>query len=553
MPETATEVDDALVGQVLDGRYRIEAKLGEGGMGGVYRALHLKLERPVAVKVLHETFRDAKDVVQRFEREARTLSTLQHPNIVTITDFGVAEGLPYLVMELIEGTDLDTLVETGGALPVERTLALMTQVLRSLSYAHASGIVHRDLKPGNVLLRVLPDGTDHVEVLDFGLAKFIDDGSAGRPASPKLTRAGTILGTPAYMAPEQIEGQAAVDARTDVYAAGVMFFELLAGRLPFLHEDPGSMLRAHLVDTPPKLRGLRPEVPAALEALIERALAKAPEARFADGGAMLAALEELELEEPGALDQVTGKIKALGEGWREVSDELRLPERLSFVEERVSRAQSKLPEPLRKVPPLALLGGTAALGLLLVVLLGVALWPSPPTPPHAPGIPVLPPLPEGVALEDVEHAEGLPEAQNPWERGDVPEHLVPLKAKLDAGRRLGRREVGTITMVGRDHPDDCRPKLLHARAWAARRWLSNARPIYLEAFEMDPSCRGDPAMLADFIEMAMTETLEEEASQDIVRIWGEEAEEAVEARLEHEEASLRPVERRRLERLLDVL
>ncbi|MCB9637156.1 MAG: serine/threonine protein kinase, partial [Sandaracinus sp.] len=250
VPEDAR---DPLIGRVLEGRYRIDDLLGEGGIGRVYRAMHLKLDRPVALKVLHEGFRNSADVRQRFEREAKTLSALRHPNVVTITDYGVEDDLPFLVMELVEGRDLDQLLESREELlPIGRVLGLMAQVLRSLAQAHGMGIIHRDLKPGNALLQVLPDGSDHVEVLDFGLAKFVDDAPAA-VSSPKLTRAGTVVGTPAYMAPEQAS-RGTCDARTDVYAAGVMLFELLTGELPFPMQDPAAMLRAHLVQTPPKLR-----------------------------------------------------------------------------------------------------------------------------------------------------------------------------------------------------------------------------------------------------------------------------------------------------------
>ncbi|MEM1417489.1 MAG: serine/threonine-protein kinase, partial [Myxococcota bacterium] len=191
---------ERLIGEVLGERYRVDALLGEGGIGRVYRATHLKLDRPVAVKVLLEEHRELALQRQRFEREVRTLARLRHPNIVTVVDFGVAEGLPYLVMELVEGEDLDALLEGGGPFAPERAFEVLRQVLKSLAYAHEKGIVHRDLKPSNVLLTSLPDGSEHVEVLDFGLAKFIDP--VEEAASPKLTRAGCIVGSPAYMAPE---------------------------------------------------------------------------------------------------------------------------------------------------------------------------------------------------------------------------------------------------------------------------------------------------------------------------------------------------------------
>lgn len=560
--EPPPEENDPWVGSTLDGRYAIEAKLGEGGIGRVYRARHLKLGRPVAVKVLLERFRTLESVKARFEREAQTLSALQHPNIVTVTDYGLVDGCPYLVMELIEGEDLDVLLEEVGAIPVERALGLMVQVLRSLAYAHESGIVHRDLKPGNALLRVLPDGSDHVEVLDFGLAKFLDDGPADgtKRTSPKLTRAGTVLGTPAYMAPEQVEASAC-DARTDVYAAGVMLFELLTGQLPFQHEDPGSMLRAHLVDTPPTLRSVRPELPAALEPIVAKALAKRQEERYRDGAEMLHALEHVELHARPSLEAVTGKLKVLRDELPEKLEKAsaqvsevskQAGEKLGRLRQRAEALRTKLPEPIQKIPPTAFLalGGLLVVGVLaagVAIILSMVDRPAVVTPVAQVH---LAELPEGVALEDVEQTAALPAPRDPWEDEDMPGEMRPIRARVLEGRRLGRSMLGTLRMLHRDYPQDCRPLLLHAHAYADKRWLSHALPLYVEVFELDPSCRGDPLMLDHMVEMTMTETLHHEASGTLLQIYGDEAEDAIEAKLD---GDVRPAERQRLEAVLDAL
>ncbi|MCB9601017.1 MAG: serine/threonine protein kinase [Sandaracinus sp.] len=547
VPEDAR---DPLIGRVLEGRYRIDDLLGEGGIGRVYRATHLKLDRPVALKVLHEGFRNSADVRQRFEREAKTLSALRHPNVVTITDYGVEDDLPFLVMELVEGRDLDQLLESQEEpLPIGRVIGLMSQVLRSLAQAHGMGIIHRDLKPGNALLQVLPDGSDHVEVLDFGLAKFVDDAPAA-VSSPKLTRAGTVVGTPAYMAPEQASG-GACDARTDVYAAGVMLFELLTGELPFPMQDPAAMLRAHLVQTPPKLRSLRPEVAPSLEALIDRALAKDPAQRFADGADMLAALEAIDPRPSG--ERLLDASDALRETFHSLSAQV--PGKIRDVakgldlDARIERLRSKLPTPLRSLPPRVLLVGAGALLVLALVTI-VALASGGDDAPTEAATPVVPALPEGVPLAEVEPAEDLPDARDPWATNDVPADLVPVKAMLDRGRRLRRAYIGTIRSVGAQHPADCRPPLLLGRAYVAQRWLSGAMPEYLEGFAKDPSCRGDPAMLPDFLEMAASEALHDEAARQIVRIWGEEALDATRAAAE---GARRPVERERLQAVVAAL
>jgi hypothetical protein len=546
------EAADPLVGRVLEGRYRIDALLGEGGIGRVYRATHLKLDRPVALKVLHEGFRTSVDVRQRFEREAKTLSALRHPNIVTITDYGVENDLPFLVMELVEGQDLDRLLEAhAGPLPVARVIGLMIQVLRSLAQAHGMGIIHRDLKPGNALLQVLPDGSDHVEVLDFGLAKFVDDAPAA-VSSPKLTRAGTVVGTPAYMAPEQASG-GTCDPRTDVYAAGVMLFELLTGELPFPMQDPAAMLRAHLVQTPPKLRSLRADASPALEAIVDKALAKDPNGRFVDGAAMLAALESVDARPSG--ERLLDASDALRETFHSLSAQVPVMVRdvsaRLGLDARLERLRTVLPTPLRALPPMALLGGIVALALALVVGLGVLFFggDDPPAQPQAVAQ-LLPAIAPGTPLEELHQPEGLPDARDPWTADDVPPDLVPIKRMLDDGRRLRRSYIGSIRSVGAQNPNDCRPPLLLGRAYVAQRWLSGALPEYLEGYAKDPSCRGDPAMLRDFLEMAASETLHEEASQHIVRIWGDEALEATRAAAE---AARRSVERERLEAVVRAL
>lgn len=279
----------ALFGHCLVGRYEITGLLGEGGIGRVYRARHIALEREVAVKVLLDRFRLVPELTRRFEREARALAALSHPNIVTITDFGVTEEATFLVMELVEGENLEDLMERG-AVPTDQVFAIFEQVLNSLAYAHALEVVHRDLKPQNIMISRLPAERVHAVVLDFGLAKFMDDSGP----SPNLTQSGLIVGTPAYMAPEQASGGHS-DQRADVYAAGIILYELLAGTHPFDDTDPSELLRQHLLVPPPSLASQCPdtEVDPALEAFIQRALAKETGQRFRDGGDMLDAFGAL--------------------------------------------------------------------------------------------------------------------------------------------------------------------------------------------------------------------------------------------------------------------
>ena len=276
---------DPLIGRTLDGRYEVLGRLGEGGVGVVYRGRQTHLGRFVAIKVLHQDAAGIPEWRRRFEREAKALSALAHPNVVPVTDFGIDGGLPFLVMELLQGKTLGELIkEVPGPLPLGRTVDIVRQTLRGVAFAHGKGIVHRDLKPANVFLQELPDQADHVRLLDFGMAKFLE-GSSSRTVPENLTRAGIVFGTPAYMSPEQVKA-GAVDARSDVYAAGILLFELLAGRRPFVADSYEGYMGAHLTQPVPSLAKVRPKIPAArlFQAFIERAMAKKPAERFEDAG-----------------------------------------------------------------------------------------------------------------------------------------------------------------------------------------------------------------------------------------------------------------------------
>jgi serine/threonine-protein kinase len=276
--------DFDMIGTELDGRYRIEAELGAGGAGTVYRAFHLERQVGVAVKVLRPELASSAELRQRFAREARALTALSHPNIVAVVDSGVASDTAYLVMELLEGETLSTRLRRG-ALPVAQALGIMRQLLTALAFVHEQKLVHRDVKPANVFLQKEGAGI-RVRLLDFGLAKFL----APEIGGPSLTRAGQVFGTPSYMAPEQIAGQQA-DPRTDVYAAGIVLFEMLAGRVPFQGEA-SDVLRRHIMEELP-VEALPPDVPPGLVKIIQTAAAKTRPGRFADAREMLEELERV--------------------------------------------------------------------------------------------------------------------------------------------------------------------------------------------------------------------------------------------------------------------
>jgi serine/threonine-protein kinase len=255
------------------GNYRLEAEIGHGGMGAVYRARHLLLDRVAAVKILHPHLSGDESMVQRFLNEARAVNDIRHPRIVEVLDAGrLASGTPYIVMEHLDGQSLAARLRETGRLPPAVAVRTARQIAGALAAAHARGIVHRDLKPENVFLcDGGSDGAPRAKVLDFGIAKLRAD-LAGAGAETRPT--GGLLGTPQYMAPEQWRTGAVADPRIDVYALGLILFEMLSGTPPFLGDSWVDLLHLHLSAAPPRMRDRGVDVPAALEAVVRRALAK---------------------------------------------------------------------------------------------------------------------------------------------------------------------------------------------------------------------------------------------------------------------------------------
>jgi serine/threonine-protein kinase len=268
-----------VIGQTV-GNYRITQLLGEGGMGAVYLAEHPGIGRKAAVKVLHPELTRHTDMAARFFNEARAANAIHHPGIVEVFDFGtLPTGVSYIVMELLQGESLAGRLRKGGPLQMAAALEYATQAAAALGAAHKEGIVHRDLKPDNLYL--VPDprnpGREMIKVLDFGIAKLAGDPDA--PGSVK-TRTGTIMGTPVYMSPEQCRGTKEVDHRTDIYALGVILYEMLCGAPPFVSEGHGELIHLHISAPPPPPRSKNPAIPERLEAVVLRALVKDPAHRF---------------------------------------------------------------------------------------------------------------------------------------------------------------------------------------------------------------------------------------------------------------------------------
>lgn len=278
-----SKVDD-LIGSVLNERYQILRLLNEGGMARIYVAKHTVLGREVAIKVLKGGCADDSDVVQRFINEGRAAGTLGHPHIVECTDIGTtADGRPYLVLELLTGHSLADEIIRSGPMPVGRAAKIASRIADALATAHASGIVHRDLKSDNVFLSRKRGIVDWVKVLDFGVSKFSSE--------PVGTQKGSMLGTPDFMAPEQVVDAGAVDLRADIYALGVILYEMLAGRRPFHGIAFPMVLYAIAHEPPPSLESFRSDIPTDVLALVKKAMSKRPEDRHASMVEFLAAVE----------------------------------------------------------------------------------------------------------------------------------------------------------------------------------------------------------------------------------------------------------------------
>jgi serine/threonine-protein kinase len=291
-PQQGPPPADLLIGQTI-GNYLVIQKLGEGGMGSVYLAEHPQIGKKVALKVLHAEFSANEDVTKRFFNEARAVNDIGHPNIVDIVDYGVIQAgasrdkLVYFIMEYLQGGTLsDVLRKEAQPMPPDRALGIAMQVADALAASHKMGIVHRDLKPDNIMLQQRGRERDFVKLLDFGIAKLTGDAQGS-----SRTRTGIVMGTPAYMSPEQCEGRGNVDMRTDVYALGIVLYEMLTGRVPFIGEGYGEILVQHLTQRPipvSQFRMMSPHV----EAVVMKALEKRPEMRFPTMDEMMRAMAD---------------------------------------------------------------------------------------------------------------------------------------------------------------------------------------------------------------------------------------------------------------------
>jgi serine/threonine-protein kinase len=373
----------SLISQTI-GNYRVISLLGEGGMGVVYLAQHPVIGRKVAIKLLHAVLARDQDIVSRFFNEARAIHMIAHENIVEILDFGqTTDGQPYFIMEYLTGESLSDALGRGPMAPAD-VETIGAQMCRALGAAHAKGIVHRDLKPHNVQLIDKADGAIHVKILDFGVAKIL---ASPDGAQSVKTRTGSLMGTPLYMSPEQCKGAGTLDHRTDIYSLGVMLFEMLAGRPPFMAEGVGELFAKHMLEEAPQLGDFAPAAPPHMVAAIMKSLAKEPRDRFQT-------MEEFR-------KALVGEIKlapalARSGGTRTVAASLGTQTLSPKASTTLSSATSEIDDesftqPGRRKRLFAIAGGVAAAGLVIGFLVMPKDHPKTEIPQAA--LPAPPPLP----------------------------------------------------------------------------------------------------------------------------------------------------------------
>ena len=323
---------DDYTGKTVANKYRVEQMIGEGGMGKVYKATQISLDKPVVLKVLRQALLGDERTVARFKLEAKAASRLNHPNAISVLDFGQADdGAMYIAMEFVQGKDLHHILSREWPLPENRVIRLMSQVLSALSDAHSAGVIHRDLKPENIMVEQRRGDPDFVKVLDFGIAKIIDGSNDEGPA---LTRAGFVCGTPEYMSPEQARG-AQLDHRSDLYAVGVMTYQLVAGVLPFDSDNAVGFATKHLTEIPQTPSKRRPEarVSPAMERLIMKSLAKNPDDRPQTAEQFRAELLAIDKERRATVPKSARGVSGAGPA-------LQVPRKLTPIDQQETRVNA---------------------------------------------------------------------------------------------------------------------------------------------------------------------------------------------------------------------
>lgn len=472
-PPPDASLASALIGRVLAGRYRIDALLGTGGMGAVYRAEHVHMKKHVALKVLHREMTAVPEVVQRFEREAVAAARIEHPHVAGAKDFGkLDDGSFYLALEYVEGSSLRQLLKTQRLTP-DRIKVILGQIASALSAAHELGVVHRDLKPENIMLVSRGDGADFVKVLDFGIAKLTREETV---REPQLTALGAVFGTPEYMSPEQAMGSV-VDAQSDLYSVGVILYEMLAGKTPFAARGMLAVLAAHMTEVPPPLPG---DTPSELAKLARELLEKSPEARPTARilSSRLVALPTAPLEaasEASPRSSLSARARVLA-GQARTQAALGWQRWAVPIEQRLQRAGVKV--------PLAVLGGAL---FALVASGGILAFALRPGPSEAP------------ASATAESASPVPPANAPvvtQATVDVPDSVEREVARIEA-----------LPVYKRGYADWL--SLAHGTALMGR--YKDSTLAYQAVLSLKGAMRDDPKLLKDMHRAAY-----DDASFDLV-------------------------------------
>lgn len=340
------KTDDSLLEQTLAGKYRIDERLSEGGMGTVYRGTHVLMDKTVAIKVLRPSLAADEKIVARFSREARAASKILHPHAISVTDFGESEdGVVFLVMEYLDGKTLKEIIREDGPMELPRVVEIIRQVGGALDTAHGEGVVHRDLKSDNIML-LSSSGTDYAKVLDFGIAKIKEPEGA---YDPVLTSPDLVIGTPQYMSPEQCSQSPDIDARSDIYSLGVIIYEMLVGHVPFTGESSTAIMLKHLQHPAPSVLDERTDLPAAVGTVVSRALQKRPENRYETVGELVedltiaAGMEPATTPSSPGMRRVTAATESAGNTGEELNEE-------TLVRQRYTAPIAPPPLPQEVVP-----------------------------------------------------------------------------------------------------------------------------------------------------------------------------------------------------------
>ncbi|MBX7190546.1 MAG: serine/threonine protein kinase [Sandaracinaceae bacterium] len=546
---TAEIAPDPLLGRVLDGRYRLDAPLGGGGFGAIYEGFHLRLKRPVAVKVLHPEHVMNPELRTRFEREAQSLAALSHPNVVPVFDYGVDDDLPFLVMEKLEGRPLAVAIARG--LPPGHAIGIAIDVASALSYAHAQGIVHRDLKPANIFLQAQNDGTEATRVLDFGLAKFVGRSLPTGPAEvsgrgdPTSPHASTLMGTPAYMSPEQCKGEV-VDARADVYSLALVLYESITGREPF--EGSAVELLHHQIGTPlPSVAKLLPDQDwtRALDRVLAKAAAKKREDRYANGAELRDALVALSDELPPGLVPTVRRSDGLdGPASGKRSGPIATaPTMHAITVDPSRRGRSMVPI---AIVTIALVGG--AIGAFFLIggepdpttgasgaraadaATAVDAGLAAPTDAASVDTATLDAALDDVGVDDAAIDDaGLaasdaavapdPSTIDPWSRGVPP--ALRRYVERTSTRALARRDRSVLQRYVRTHDGDARGPLAFGHALMSQGARTEALGHYRRALEMEPIAANDPRLRTNLLRIAAYDGSPREGADLAAETYGE--------------------------------